>query len=210
MISYKRNTKKKIPIYFSIPAAWIIGTWINSADRVFTMCRGLHSIWGVIEKPHCLRFKALLHGTVSGFFHLGWVSGGRNWRQIGYQSQGWYKDHLWKSIVRQHYVGLSYLFLHRSSRGPSSARASVQSPTHKASSAPTARREILFLSSLFPAYQVIIVTLRKRDTRFLENNRVCFVISVASNVFVQTLEKHQVFLWNSRARLDNSNKPWKV
>ena len=32
------------------------------------MCKGIHSIRGVIEKPQCPGFRALLHGTVSGFF----------------------------------------------------------------------------------------------------------------------------------------------
>lgn len=169
------------------------------------MCRGIHSIWGVIEKPHCSRFKALLHGNSVWIFFIldGCLAAETGDR---YQSQGWHKYHHWKSIARQPYVGLSYLLLHCSFQGPSSAWASVKSPTYKARSAPTVWREIVFSSSLFPAYQVIIVTLRKRDMRFFENNRVCFVISVALNVFVQMLEKHKVFFQNSRAWLDESNK----
>ena len=41
---------------------------INNADASFALCKGIHSIWGVIEKPQCPGFRALLHGTASGFF----------------------------------------------------------------------------------------------------------------------------------------------
>lgn len=71
-------------------------------------------------------------------------------------------------INRQTALHWSRLFISASLCGPSSAQASVQSPTHKARSAPIAPREILFASSLFPAYQVIIVTLRGRNMHFLK------------------------------------------
>lgn len=62
---------------------------------------------------------------------------GPTWRQIGYQSQGWYKDCLWKSISRQSYIGLAYLFLHHSVWGPSLVQASAQSLTYKTRSGPS-------------------------------------------------------------------------
>lgn len=57
---------KNVSIYFSISKAWNIGEEINNADA--SLCKGILSIWGVIEKPQCPGFKALLHGTMSGIF----------------------------------------------------------------------------------------------------------------------------------------------
>lgn len=133
-------------------------------------------------------------------FHLWWVSGGRHRRQIWYESQGWYKDRLWKSIDRQSYIGLAYLFLHHSEQALHQSELQHKVSQIKRDLLPQdrKRREIVFFvfpfDSVVPTYQITKYTeLHVRKTgqflcqlwfvaRFhtigaLTHNSVCFLMN---------------------------------
>ncbi len=127
-----KKNDKKVSIYFSIPKAWNIGERINNADASLLCARAFipSGVW--LKSPSAPGSKHYYMALCLGFSSQMGIWG-LTQRQIGYQSQGWYKDRLWKSIGRQSYIGLAYLFLHHSARGPF---ISAESPTHKARSGP--------------------------------------------------------------------------
>lgn len=108
-------------IYFSIPKAWNIGERINNADASLLCARVFipSGVW--LKSPSAPGSKHYYMALCLGFSSQMGIWG-PTWRQIGYQSQGWYKDRLWKSIGRQSYISLAYSFLHHSARGPSSVQ----------------------------------------------------------------------------------------
>lgn len=122
--------------YFSIPKAWISGERITNANASLLRAGAFipSGVW--LKSPSAPGSKRYYMALRLGFSSQMGIWGPTQ-RQIGYQSQGWYKDRLWKSIGRQSYIGLAYLFLHHSEWGPSSVQASAQSPTQKARSGPS-------------------------------------------------------------------------
>lgn len=95
-------------IYFSIPQAWDIGWRINNADPFWLRALIPSGVW--LKSPSAPGSK-LYYTALSLAFSFWMGIRGPTWRQIGYQSQGWYKDRLWKSIGRRSCIGLAYSFL---------------------------------------------------------------------------------------------------
>lgn len=102
-------------IYFSIPKAWNIGGRINNADTYLLCARAFIPSRAWLKSPRAPGSKHYYMAPCLGFSSPMGIWG-PTWRQIGYQSQGWYKDRLWKSIGRPSYIGLAYLFLRHSAR----------------------------------------------------------------------------------------------
>lgn len=115
----KEIIQKKCPFIFQFQRhERNIGQRINNADTSLLCARAFipSGLW--LKSPSAPGSKHYYMALCLGFSSQMGIWG-PTWRQIGYQSQGWYKDRLWKSIGRQSYIGLAYLFLHHSVRGPS-------------------------------------------------------------------------------------------
>ena len=108
--------KKNVHLFFRFWRHETVGEKINNADASSPCARALipSGVW--LKSPSAPGSKHYYMALCLGFSSQMGIWG-PTWRQIGYQSQGWYKDRLWKSISRRPYIGLAYLFLHHCVRG---------------------------------------------------------------------------------------------